>query len=366
MHHVRTSAYGDPSVMFQNRRAWRLETSSLLLTVLECGGHVAELMHKRNATNPLWIQNRPTIDSDLYDPAIHGGIYGTDGEARLISGLAGHNLCFPYWGYPSQSEQHAGMTAHGETNIRRWELQGYTSDSLVLSVTLPDSLIRFERTIRCAGEVAYFRESAENLSAWDRPVAWCEHVTFGPPFLEARKTGVQATLGRGFRTDDQTFAPFDWPQGFGQIDCDLRAFSSSRHTDLVNSFQVDSQREIAYLAAWNAERRLLVAYLFHPSEFPWMNVWESNDNLRQTRGMEFSNTPVDGTLRKLIKQPTIWGVPTFEWLEAKAVLTKSYAALVTIVPEDFGGVEDIVRCGNQLVVLEPGSIGRIRLDFAAF
>ncbi len=356
----------DPITMFQNRRAWRLQTDRLTMTVLECGGHIAELRHKSNATNPLWIQDQPTMDSDLFDPAVHGELYGTDGEARLISGLAGHNLCFPYWGYPSGSEHRAGMTAHGETNIRRWELQDHASNSLLLSVVLPDSLIRFERTIRCVGAVAYFHESAENLSAWDRPVAWCEHVTFGPPFLETGKTGIQATLGRGFRTYDPTLAPFNWPQGFGQIACDLRLFSRPTHTDLVNSFQVDARRELAYLAAWNTECGLLAAYLFRPREFPWMNVWESNDSKRRTRGMEFSNTPVDGTMRKLIERQEIWGVPVFEWLEAKSILAKSYAAFVIPIPADFGGVDDIVRSGNQLAVHEPGSVRRIQLDFAAF
>jgi hypothetical protein len=116
------------------------------LTVLECGGLIAGLRHKSNATNPLWIQNQPTIDSDLFNPAVHGKIYGTEGEVRLISGLTGRNLCFPYWGYLSEAEHRAGMTAHGETHIRRWELQAHTSNSLALSVALPDRGMEFSNT----------------------------------------------------------------------------------------------------------------------------------------------------------------------------------------------------------------------------
>jgi hypothetical protein len=39
-----------------------------------------------------------------------------------MAGLIGHNLCFPFWGNPSDTEYKAGMTFHGETGITRWNL----------------------------------------------------------------------------------------------------------------------------------------------------------------------------------------------------------------------------------------------------
>ena len=47
------------------------------------------------------------IDSDQYNPSIQGVIDSTGPEARLMSGLAGHNLCFPFWGDPSEAEYKA-------------------------------------------------------------------------------------------------------------------------------------------------------------------------------------------------------------------------------------------------------------------
>ena len=54
----------------------------------------------------------------------------------LISRLLGHNLCFPFWGSPSAAEEAAGMTAHGETNIFRWESLAEEAHALNLGVTL--------------------------------------------------------------------------------------------------------------------------------------------------------------------------------------------------------------------------------------
>lgn len=326
--------------MFGGRPAWTIDTGQLRVTVLACGGHVAEIVLKHaGAVNPLWIQGRPTIDSDQFDPVVHGAIYGTDSEARLISGLAGHSLCFPFWGAPSASEHEAGMTFHGETNIVRWEKLSSAPASLTIAANLPNSSIRFERTLRCDGPTVYFDEAAENLSAWDRPVAWCEHVTLGPPFLDPGITQFQAPLTRGFRTGNPDGESFAWPEGRGEIACDLTTFSARPHADLVNSFLVDPSHELAYFAAWHPGHRLLFGYAFRQQDFPWLNIWENNDARRQTRGMEFSATPVEGTMRALIETPEIRGIPTFEWLPARGKIHKRFAAFSAHIPADFSGID---------------------------
>jgi len=350
---------------FHGRNAWLIESGEIRVAVLECGGHVAEIsLQPAGSVNPLWTQNRPTIDSDQFDPAVHGPIYGTDAEARLICGLQGHNLCFPYWGSPSPAEAAAGMTFHGESNILRWEKLGEGSKSLQLGVTLPNCSIRLERKIRCAGNVVYFSESATNLSTWDRPVGWCEHVTLGPPFLEAGKTVFEATLTRGFRTGKAEGSEFCWPQGFGEIPRNLEEFSATRHSDLVNSFLVDQAEDIGYFVAWHPALRLLFGYVFLRREFPWLTVWEDHSAWRQTRGMEFSNTPLDGTMRQLCLMPDIWGVPTYDWLDAKGSLRKSYAAFVIGIPEGFAGVADVTIADGKLNIMEKATGRELSLRWA--
>lgn len=337
---------------FLGRPAWRIKTTDLRVTILECGGHVAEILYKpAGVVNPLWIQNVRTIDSDVFDPAVHGSLYGTDGESKLISGLAGHNLCFPFWGLASDAEQSAGMTAHGETNIVRWKEVGCGEGWLHLSALLPECAIRFERTVKCERQLVYFNETAHNLSAWDRPVAWCEHVTLGPPFLSSARTGFQASLTRGFRTSGDPNQEFSWPEGRGEIPCTLSGFAQARHSDLVNSFLVDPAREYGHFAAWNAEHKLLIGYVFRTSDFPWLNVWECNDARRQTRGMEFSNTPIEGATRALAESSPIWGVPVYEWLPARGRIDKSYAAFLSQIDKSFSGVADVSVSGSAIDVI---------------
>ena len=78
---------------FQNRDSWTVETPALRVSILQSGGHVAEIVLKGDAeVNPLWVQKRPTIDADQYDPAKHEKLYGGGPGARLMAGLVGHNL----------------------------------------------------------------------------------------------------------------------------------------------------------------------------------------------------------------------------------------------------------------------------------
>jgi hypothetical protein len=319
---------------FHNRACWTIENASIRVTVIQSGGHVAALVLKDGPElNPLWVQNRPTIDSDRYDPAIHGTTYGTGPEARLLSGLLGHNLCFPYWGDPSAAEHHAGMTYHGETNIVRWEPVRHSTDALVITTLLPESRLRFTRTFECRGQSVRCEGVAENLSAWDRPVAWCEHVTFGPPFLEPGITRFEASITRGFRTGEDSPADFLWPEGRGTIPCDLSVCGRAQHSPLVNSFLVDPAQEFGRFTARHPGHGLEVEYVFRREEYPWLNVWENHDDRLLTRGMEFSNTPVHGTMTKLMKTPAIWETPVYDWLDAKSKLVKRFTATIKRVPE---------------------------------
>jgi hypothetical protein len=254
------------------------------------------------------------------------------------------------------------MTLHGESNIRRWKKLAGSANSLRIGVTLPDASVVFERSVRCDGQIVYFDETAHNLSAWDRPVGWCEHITFGPPFLEAEATCFQASLTRGFRTGQEPGSGFAWPEGRNQIGCDLTGFSASPQSDLVNSFLVDPSREIAYFVAWHPRLLLLIGYIFKRREFPWMNIWECNNKLRQTRGMEFSNTPIDGTMRQLAKTTEIWGVPVYDWLGAKSSLSKRYAAFVASIPMEFCGVEDIRSLSDTPEIVECKTGDTIKLS----
>jgi len=359
------------STKLHNRAVWQIENPQLRVTITQVGGHIAEVVLKgKNAMNPLWVQARPTIEPTEYLHKKHERLYGGGPAAKLLSGLVGHNLCFPYWGNPSDSEYQAGMTFHGETGIVRWrkigERQESSSPQLSIVADLPESRTRFTRTISLtAGEpVVYFENRAENLSALDRPVGWCEHVTVGPPFLKKGVTLFDASLTRGRNLGDSSEKTFEWPTGQAETAIDLRTVRDIERSGYVNNFLVDPNEEFGYFTAVNPEQRLLVGYLFRRIEFPWLNVWEANQPTSNdqpamlSRGLEFSNTPTHGSFKAMVAVPKLWDVPAYEWLNARAGLVKRFCAFSTDLPEGFKGVAEIRFKHKALEIVERDS-GRV-------
>lgn len=352
---------------FQNRDAWTLDTPQLRVTILQSGGHVGEIVLKGDAAvNPLWIQGRRTIDPETYVAARDEKVYGPGSGAKLMSGLMGHNLCFPFWGDPSPAEAAAGMTFHGETGVVRWRQIAADGQSLTITAELPESRTRFTRTVRVRGQVAYFEETGENESGWDRPVGWCEHVTLGPPFLERGETLFDASLTRGVASGDTTHKELRWPQGLEKQPIDLRRMRNLKSSPgFVNDFLVDPSRAYGFFAALNPKLRLLFGYVFPRAHFRWLNVWEANDAEMYTRGMEFSNTPLHGTMKVMVRSPQLWGTPTFEWLDAKGKLSKRFCAFSARVPEGYKGVADIRISGGNLEIVERETGKTVRLELEA-
>ena len=120
---------------YRGRRAATLENDHLRLTVLESGGHIAEVHHKPTGVNPLWTPPWPSIDSTSYDRDRHA-IYGSGVDASLLAGIMGHSLCLDIFGGPSADEAEAGLPVHGEVSTLRFELQQVDGD-IVMDAQLP-------------------------------------------------------------------------------------------------------------------------------------------------------------------------------------------------------------------------------------
>ena len=180
--------------LFRTRRARSIENVDLRVTVLEGGGHIAEVFDKTSGVNPLWIPPWPSIEPSAYR-AEGDRVYGASVESQLLAGIMGHNLCLDIFGGPSAEEQAAGLTPHGEASIATYELSG-TATTMRAMALLTDSGLRVERQLELQGRNVRVVESVENLSATDRPVGWTEHVTLGPPFLEHGATAFRASATR--------------------------------------------------------------------------------------------------------------------------------------------------------------------------
>lgn len=332
-----------PETRYRDRRAWRIENNELRVTVTVEGGHIAEIFHKGSGVNPLWTPPWQSIEPSTYDRTKHPG-YGSDAESKLLAGIMGHNLCLDLFGGVTDEEAAAGMTVHGESSVAPYAVSE-EGGALVLRATFPQAQLQFERRIRLDGGVVRIRESATNLTGWDRPSAWTQHVTLGPPFLEGGVTVFRApgTRSRVFETDfggdSSPYVPsadFDWPlapkKGGGTID--LRVYPSSASSGGFTTHLMDPHREHAWFTAWSPKSKLLFGYAWKRTDFPWLGIWEENRSRTQapwngrtiTRGMEFGASPMPETRRQMIERKPLFGVPGFRWIPAKKTVTLDYVA----------------------------------------
>src|SRR3954465_7876043 len=120
---------------YNGRRAVSIENDDLRVSVLTGGGHIAEVFDKATGVNPLWTPLWPSIEPSRFKAAEHRD-YGDGGEAQLLAGIMGHNLCLDIFGGPSDEEARAGLTPHGEAPVVDYEAEG-SDDTLTLRARLP-------------------------------------------------------------------------------------------------------------------------------------------------------------------------------------------------------------------------------------
>src|SRR6185295_18638016 len=141
-----------------------------------------------------WTPPWRTSEPSTYGPEVYSE-YGSGVESKLLAGIMGHNLCLDIFGGPSEEEAAAGITVHGEGSVAEYEI-AEDDGGLTLRANFPMAQIAFERRIELDGRTVRIRESVENLTAFDRPIGWTQHVTLGPPFLQKGVTQFHASATR--------------------------------------------------------------------------------------------------------------------------------------------------------------------------
>jgi len=319
---------------FRDRRVVQIENEAVRLTMTAEGGHIAEILHKRSGVNPLWIPPWPSIEPSTYSREKHPE-YGADAESKLLAGLMGHNLCLDLWGSPSPEEAAAGMTVHGEASILPYEIS-VNGLELTAQCFLPAAQLRFERRVRLEGERVYFAEAVENVSMLDRPIAWTEHVTLGPPFLEKGVTQFRAS---GTKARSLSGHDFDWPLkplADGGVE-DLRVFTNAAASSGFDTVLMDPRQDGSFFLAFSPTSQLLFGYVWKRADFPWLGIWEENYNREHppwnrrtlTRGMEFSASPFPESRRQMIDRRPLFGEQGYRWIPAKTKVQAEYHAFIT-------------------------------------
>lgn len=331
--------------MFRGRRSRSIETPDLRVTVLEEGGHIAEILDKQSGVNPLWTPPWRSIEPSTYHPRAHPE-YGDGAESKLLAGTMGHNLCLDLFGGPSEAEAAAGITVHGECSVVAYEIESEGS-ALVCRATAPVAGLRFERRLSIDRRVVLIAETVENLTAVDRPIAWTQHVTLGPPFLAPGSTEFRATATRS-KTFERDFAggkgrleigaEFDWPYAplIGGGAADLRVYPAAPVSAGYTTHLMDPGREQAWFVAFSPESKLAFGYTWKRADFPWLGIWDENRSREQppwngatlTRGMEFGVSPMPESRREMIERGSLFGQPAYRWIEAKQTLGVEYRAFV--------------------------------------
>jgi hypothetical protein len=357
-------------IRYRNRRAVALENERLQVIVSVEGGHLAAITDKETGINPLWTPPWPSIEPSAWSRETHPE-YGDNAESRLLAGILGHNLCLDLFGGPSEEEAAAGMTVHGEGSVVPYDVT-IDGETLTQRATMPHAQLAFERriTLRAGSRKLLIEESAENLLAWDRPCAWTQHVTLGPPFLKKGETQFRAsatrskviefdfTGGKGYM---EIGAEFDWPN----VPCigggteDMRVFTSREVSGAYSTHLMDTSRETAFFTAYSPSLELAIAYIWRRSDFPWLGIWEENcsrtsppwNGRTLTRGMEFGASPMPESRRAMISRNGLFGAPGYRWIPAKSKVSVRYVALVSPArkaPEnaDWDGGERAVLFGG--------------------
>ena len=329
-----------PKTIYLSRRAVALENEHLRLTVMEEGGHIAEVFHKAAGINPLWTPSWAGTEPSAMGREEQGK-FGTGVEAKLLCGILGHNLCLDLFGGPSDAEFAAGMTAHGEASVLPYQLEEHDG-TLVCSLHMPLAQLRFKRTITLQGEDVRIRETVENLAAFERPLAWTQHVTLGRPFLDPGTTDFRMTGDRAASIAGELGAPgyllsdkrFAWPYApladGGTLDA--RRMKPDAPASSYIAVRMVPEGSHASWTAWSPQSRLAISYVWSRSDFPWLGLWEENcarsfspwNSSEVARGLEFGTSPFPESRRAMVERGRLLDTPTYRWLPALATLQVQY------------------------------------------
>jgi hypothetical protein len=291
-----------------------------------------------------------------------------------------------YFGAPSADEAARGLGIHGEAAAMEWRgamEEGEDSSCASWRVSLPAAGLDFARrvTLRRGESVFLIEETVTNRAAREHAFHWVQHVTFGPPFLSAGESDLAVSAVRGF-TDETAYGErslvahgreFKWPMApAAGIDGEVDLSHAFTHGGLgiLAGLEMDPQRDMQFLVAFNRRMQVGVGYCFRRRDFPWMSVWEENrsreeapwEGRSQARGMEFGTTPLPLGREETLRRGARYGVPCWRTAPALGSLTARYACFLFAMPEGLERLSDVVVEEDEVAFLDATGEVRVRVQ----
>lgn len=357
------------TVRWKGRRAFRLSSGEIEVTVLLGGGHIADLRRCGHSINALWEAPWPTIEPYEFSPLAHSAAYGERVTGQMLSGYTGHALALGYYGMPESDDARRGLSLHGEAASSEWRVADTrvapSTASVTLETSVPLSQWYVRRTLRVASEASTVTvtESVRNTSAVARHFQWVEHAAFGEPLFAGDESTLALSGDRavtwplGYEGHELLPNDFEfrWPRAG---DHDLSAPFLEDGTGFVAAVQVDPGRTHGFVAVHNRRRGLASGYVFNARRFPWIVLWEENrarayppwNGRTRVRGVEFGTSPMPLGLEQAQRTRSLWGTPVLATIAAGAELAASYQMFVTPVPLAWRTISDVRPSGDRLLL----------------
>ncbi|HEY3929091.1 MAG TPA: DUF4432 family protein [Candidatus Koribacter sp.] len=360
-------------VSWKGRRACRISNSTIELTFLLGGGHIADLRLCGSEVNALFESPWPTIEPQSFSPEAHNSIYGSGPVGRLLCGYTGHALALGYFGLPSDDDAERGLPLHGEAVAADWNIAQIEVNDEVARVSaevlLPHTGLRFSREFKLhAGAFTVaIEETVFNSRSERRDFQWVEHTAFGRPLLDDRATlylsatrGVTWPLGYEGHELLANNCEFRWPHAPAAdgSTIDLSHPFARSGTGFVAALLLDAHRSDAFIAVHNRRLNLIAGYVFDRRHFPWVALWEENcarnyspwNGITRVRGVEFGTSPMPLGLDHARQMQTLLDAPVFTAIEANGGLTTRYQIFIAPAASEFATVSNVSAERNKLII----------------
>ena len=274
----------------------------------------------------------------------------------------GHFLSLGTWGMPSDGEVKAGIKFYGEVNTEVWNLIESGSHTATTSCLEPVQQFEIKRDIELSPNDALIgiKETITNHLPIGRPYNMLQHATCGGAYVDG-KTILDTNADRGFYQngeyqratyEDIEQTAYRWPNAqFPDISADLRYTDTIQKT-YVSSHIFDNEDKLGWATLANPEAGLLIGYLWHTDDYPWVNFWyQFEDGKVKGRAIEFATCGMWKSFEYMMTHDSrFFGRNSFEFIDAGETKSKEYQMFLIPISAGFKGIQSISKDDEKLTV----------------